>query len=620
MHKLLNDNIGKKVLLFGNESIARGAIEAGVAFASTYPGTPSSEISVNLFQISQETELYFEYSANEKVAMEAAAGAANSGLKSLCIMKQVGLNVASDPLITLAYIGVKAGMVVINADDPAIFSSQNEQDNRYYGKIAGIPVIEPSSIDEARSMLVYAFEISERLNLPVIFRTTTRINHSTEIISLGEIKKINTAGKFVKDPFNQIAVPAVARKLHPRLLDAMKKAEELCETSIHNFIQGNEVDGEWGIICNGVSYNYIWDAVNELEIADKTAICRIGFSNPMPQQMITNFLAKRKKVLIVEEGEPVMEEAVRSIAQKAGIIIPINGKSEKLFSRLYEFDPEMVKEKIANYFKVSYKPAPLIDTSDLPNIPMRPPNMCPGCSHRATYYNVKKAAEGMDTILPGDIGCYGLGFLPPLSMGDFLICMGSSVGTACGFSKAVPDKKTISFIGDSTFFHSGMPGLANAVFNNHNFTLVIFDNDITAMTGYQPHPGTDMKRTGFEGFGRVSIENTVRGLGVPHVTVIRPYKVKSSIKAIKEALDFKGVSVVISRERCLRYAAGFQKSKKRTYYISDKCKNHRTCVNEIACPAFFIENEKVKIAPDMCAGCTLCAQICPENAILPVKK
>jgi len=616
MHKLLADNPGQTLLLLGNEAIARGAIEAGVAFATTYPGTPSSEISVNFFQMMQETDLYFEYSTNEKVALEVAAGAANSGLRTMCVMKHVGMNVAADALMTLAYVGVRAGLVIISADDPYMFSSQNEQDNRYYGNLSGLPIVEPSSVEEAKEMVSYAFELSEKLQEPVIFRTTTRINHSTAPVVLGEIKPRITKGDFTKDPFNYVTVPAVSRNLHVKLLKHIEAAENLSESSNYNFVIG---DGNWGIICNGVSYNYVSDAIKDLKIGDRVKVLRIGFSHPMPANLIKAFLKGCEKVLVVEEGEPYMEAAVKVFAQDAGLTLPIQGKGEKLFSRLFEFDPGQVRQCIAFYFDHPYTPADIPDLSDIPEIPQRPPNLCAGCSHRATYYAVKKAAEGMETIYPTDIGCYTLGFLPPLSMGDFLICMGSSVGTSCGFSKAT-DKKVIGFIGDSTFFHAGLPGLVNAVFNNHNFTLVILDNGTTAMTGHQPHPGVNMEKLNYEGYGQVSIEAVVKAIGVSHVTVIRPYRIKKSIAAIRDALEYKGVSVIISKETCSLYARALKLPRGKSFYIGDKCKNHKDCIKNLACPAFYLEDDRARIDPALCMGCSVCAQICPENAIMPLKE
>ncbi len=616
MHKLLNDSPGEKIMLLGNEAIARGAIEAGVAFSTTYPGTPSSEISLNLFQMSQESDLYFEYSTNEKVALEVAAAAANSGLRTFCMMKHVGLNVAADPLMTLAYVGVTGGMVILTADDPAMFSSQNEQDNRYYAKFGNFPMLEPSSVPEAKEMMKYAFELSEELNQPVILRTTTRINHSNAFVTFGDIKERKTKGKFIREPSRCVTVPAVSRQLHVKVLEKMEKAKGLGEASDFNIIEGS---GKLGIITNGVSFHYAQDAVKDLGVENNTKILRLGFSNPMPEKMIKDFLKGCEKVLVIEEGEPFMEEAVKAFAQEEKIVIPINGKSDELFSRLYEYDPAMVRQNMASFFGLEYTPKEKLPMDNVPELPMRPPNLCSGCSHRATFYEVQNAAKGMDIVCPTDIGCYTLGFLPPLNTGDFVICMGSSVSSSCGFGQAT-DQKVVSFIGDSTFFHSGITGLVNSVFNNHNFTLVILENDITAMTGHQPHPGVDMERFGLDGYGRINIENLVRALGVKHVSVIKPFKVKKSIGIIKEALEYQGVSVIISQEPCALYAKSLKLLKPRAFKVTDKCVDHRDCINSIACPSFFIEDGKVNIDADTCVGCAVCAQICPENAITPVKK
>ncbi len=616
MHKLLNDSPGEKIMLLGNEAIARGAIEAGVAFATTYPGTPSSEISLNLFQMSQESDLYFEYSTNEKVALEVAAAAANSGLRTFCMMKHVGLNVAADPLMTLAYVGVTGGMVILSADDPAMFSSQNEQDNRYYAKFGNLPMLEPSSVPEAKEMMKYAFDLSEELKQPVLLRTTTRINHSNAFVTFGDMKPRQTKGKFIREPSRCVTVPAVSRQLHVKLLEKMEKAKDICESSDFNPIKGS---GKFGIIANGVSFHYALDAVKDLGVEADTKILRLGFSNPMPEKLIKGFLQDCEKVLVIEEGEAFMEEAVKAFAQEAGLMIPINGKSKTLFSRLFEYDPAMVRGNIASYFGIEYTPKEKLSSDNVPSIPMRPPNLCSGCSHRATFYEVKQAAGDMDIICPTDIGCYTLGFLPPLNTGDFVICMGSSVSTSCGFGQAT-DQKVVSFIGDSTFFHSGITGLVNAVFNNHNFTLVILENGITAMTGHQPHPGVDMERFGLDGFGRVNIEKLVRALGVEHVSVIKPFKVKKSIETIREALEYKGVSVILSQEPCALYAKSLNLLKPRAFKVSDRCVDHKDCVNTIACPSFYIEDGRVKIDADTCVGCAVCAQICPENAIVPVKK
>ena len=615
MHKLLTDQPGQRMLMLGNEAIARGALEAGVALASTYPGTPSSEISLNLFQVARETELYFEYSTNEKVALEVAAAAANAGVRTMCMMKHVGVNVAADALMTLAYVGTRAGLVLVSADDPYMFSSQNEQDNRYYGKLSGLPVLEPSSVAEAKDMVPYAFELSEQLNEPVILRTTTRINHATAVVALGSLKPPQPRGHFDKNPSQFVTVPAVSRQLHVRLLENIGRAAGLSDASPYNFETG---EGAWGIICNGVSYAYAADALQNLKIEKRTRILRIGFSHPLPPRRIKAFLAACDKVLVVEEGEPFMEEAVKAMAQEEGLTLPIRGKADDLFSRLYEFDPAMVRSVIAHFFGVDHDMPAKPDLSDVPEMPPRPPTLCAGCSHRATFYAVKKATEGLDTIHPSDIGCYTLGFLPPLTMGDFVICMGASTGSAGGFAQAT-DQKVVAFIGDSTFFHSGIPGLINAVFNNHDITLIILDNRTTAMTGHQPNPGVDMQELHLDGYGQIAIEPLVRALGVAHVTTIKPYNVKKSIAAIREAVRFEGVSVVIAKEKCTLYAKALKQLHGKAFQITDRCANHRACINDLGCPAFFLEKDSVHIDPDICTGCAVCAQVCPEHAIAPLK-
>lgn len=615
MHALLTGKPGDKQLLLGNEAIVRGALEAGVAFATAYPGTPSSEVPLNFFQIRQETDLYFEYSTNEKVALEVAAGAAVSGLRTMVTMKHVGVNVAADPLMTLAYTGVNGGMVVMTADDPSLFSSQNEQDNRFYARLSGLPMLEPTTPQEAKDMTIYAFDLSEKLNLPVLLRTTTRINHSRGIVTLGELAPRRTKGNFVKDPFSYVTVPAVSRNLHVKLLKKYDQSLEEANRSSFNAIIGQ---GKLGIVTQGVSFCYVQDALEEMKVTGAFSVLKVGFSHPFPEELVEKFLARVDKVLVVEELEPVMEEAVRAAAQRIGRQIPIEGKGQGLLTRLYEYEPVQVKKSIAQYFDLPYQKKEPVEVSDLPVLPGRPPNLCPGCPHRSTFYAVKKVA-GTEAIYPTDIGCYTLGLLPPLSMADFVICMGSSASSAAGFSRAT-DKPVIAFIGDSTFFHSGITGLINAFHNNHRFTLVILDNGTTAMTGHQPHPGVDSSLLGRPN-NQVSIEALVKGIGVKMVTVVHPKKVKETMEAVKKSLAFDGVSVIISQEICPLYARRvLPPAKAKTFAVNEsRCKNHRDCVNLFACPAFYIEKDRVKINENLCIGCAVCAQVCPENAILPRK-
>ncbi|MBW2030220.1 MAG: indolepyruvate ferredoxin oxidoreductase subunit alpha [Deltaproteobacteria bacterium] len=616
MHKLLTDSPGREMLLLGNEAIARGALEAGLAFATCYPGTPSSEIPEQFFQVSKETDLYFEFSTNEKVAVEVGAGAAVSGLRTMVTMKHVGLNVAADPIMTLAYEGVKGGMVIVSADDPSLFSSQNEQDNRYYARLSSLPMLEPTNVQEMKDIAKMAFELSEALELPVLLRTTTRLNHIRGPVKLGELEPRRIKGDFKKNPFHWVAVPAVSRNLHKILLEKFERALEKAEESEYNEILGN---GRWGIVTNGVSFNYVRDAVEDLRIGDKVSILKLGFSWPFPKKLCSDFLNRMDKVLVVEELEPVMENELKAVAQEKGLLLPIQGKGIGELSRIFEYDPAMVRRAIGEYFGVDYQAQGRVDTSDIPELPGRPPNLCAGCPHRATYYAVKKV-YGDETIYPSDIGCYTLGLLPPMSAADFLICMGSSVSSSCGFSWA-NDQKVVSFIGDSTFFHSGITGLINAVHNNHKFTLVILDNGTTAMTGHQPHPGVNTGPMGVERT-QVSIEGVVKGCGVRDVHVVRPFKVKKTIDAVKASLEYDGLSVIISQEYCPLFARAIGERKRtRPFYINlDKCKGHRVCINELACPAMVLEGYHVTINEDLCTGCSVCAQICPENAILPAKK
>ena len=616
MHMLLRDKPGERVLLLGNEAIARGALEAGVAFAAAYPGTPSSEIALQFFQISAQTDLYFEYSANEKVALEMAAGAAMCGLRTMATMKHVGVNVASDALMTLAYTGVKGALVVLAADDPFMFSSQNEQDTRWYGRLSGLPILEPSTVDEAREMTVQAFELSEMLELPVILRTTTRINHASGMVTLGPMRKRTVQGQFDKSPMDYVCIPAVSRRLHPKLLDKIERAAALSDQSPLNRIEGS---GLWGIVCNGVSYGYVSDAISELGMTDGFRVLRVGFSHPFPEALVQRFLEGCEKVLVAEEGAPYLEEAVRNCAQRSGMTLPVHGKGASLFSRVYEFDPLMVKQVIASCFDLSFSPPVPIPVDTLPEVPARPPNLCPGCPHRATYAAVREVF-GDEAIYPTDIGCYTLGLLPPLHMGDFLIAMGAGIGTAGGFSRAT-GRKVVAFIGDSTFFHSGLSPLASAVYNNHDFLVVVLDNGTTGMTGHQPHPGVDLAHLNMDRTP-VSIESAVKGLGVTQVITVNPFKFRKTVEAVRELSRFPGVSVLIAKAGCPLYEKtrpGYRK--KHAFQVNAaKCRSHKDCVSKIACPAFYVSDGRVKIDTDRCTGCTLCVQVCSENAIVPVSR
>ena len=621
MSELLNGQAGERRLFLGNEAIVRGALEAGVSLAATYPGTPASEIGDRFYEISRQTDLFFEYSVNEKVALEVAAGASAAGLRAMASMKHVGLNVAADALITLGYVGVKGGLVIISADDPSLFSSQNEQDNRYYARMAGLPMLEPASPQEAKDMTRAAFALSEELGLPVLLRTTTRVNHTRGPVTLGELSPRTGQGRFDKDPFSLVMVPAVAREAHARLLAKQDKVRARAEISPFNTITGQ---GPWGIVTSGVAAAYVEDAILELNLADRVTILKLGFTHPLPEKLIVDFLGRVERVLVVEELEPFLEDGLKALAQAKGLTLPIQGKGEELFSRLYEYQPALVRQVTARYFGVPWEAPQPATPGELwgGNLPDRPPNLCPGCPHRAMYYAVKIALKdlGREGIFPTDIGCYTLGLLPPLSMADYLICMGSSISTAAGISRAT-GQTVVAFIGDSTFFHAGLTGLANAVHNGHDFLLVILDNGTTAMTGHQPHPGVTMVPPGYPG-KPINLEGIVRALGVEQVWAVNPFKYKESLAATKAALDSKGLRVLISQAPCFLYEARVTGKKRRArFQVLEDCGDCRHCLDYFGCPAMSVKpnsgRTQMLIDHDLCSGCAFCVQFC--ECIRPVK-
>jgi indolepyruvate ferredoxin oxidoreductase alpha subunit len=610
MHELLMPKSDRKQMLLGNEAIVRGALEGNVRFVAAYPGTPSSEIIDRFYQLGPEAGVYVEYSVNEKVSMETACAAAVSGVRSLCSMKHVGLNVAADAFMTLAYVGVKAGMVLVVADDPSLHSSQNEQDNRYYAKMAGVPMLEPSTPEEAKEMTLAALEISEKYQIPCILRTTTRVNHCRGPVAFGDITAEAPVAEFRKDPFNMVVVPMVGRKLRVALLDKISRMREEAERSPLNFTVG---EGKWGVVTNGVSYLYVRDALRELGIEDRVKVLKLGFTYPHPKELIRSFLQGLEKVLVVEELEPFLEEAVKVVAQEAGLAVRIAGKGEKLIPQAFELDAVKVKVAMSNFFGVSYEaPKPFT----IPELPQRPPNLCPGCPHRATFVSVKKVF-GEDAVYPTDIGCYTLGLLPPLRMADFLICMGSSVSTAGGFSKVL-DRPVVAFIGDSTFFHSGLPGLVNAVAQDHRFLLVILDNGTTAMTGHQPHPGVELTPQGKQE-PKVSIEEMVRGCGVDRIAIVNPLQMKKTqdvLEGLREKLKEPGVSVLISKSPCPLFENRMLRKKQKVVFEVDaSCDLCKRCLDELGCPAFVWEKSAagetcIRINEGLCSGCSVCAQMC----------
>ncbi len=542
---ILEDRPGDRFLLLGNEAIARGVIEAGIHAVTTYPGTPASEVGDTIAQIANDARIYMEYSTNEKVALEVAAGASLAGARSLTAMKMVGLNVASDALITLAYTGVKGGLVIVAADDPDCFSSQNEQDSRYYVLLANIPCLEPSNSQEAKDMLLSAFEISERLKLPVMVRMATRVSHTRGIVTFGPIRR-EKPGLFVRDPKGLVMVPENARTQHRVLLEKMDLATGISEDSRHNRVAGG---GTVGLVTSGVSYDYCVEALQLIDV--RARILKIGMVNPLPAKRIRKFLQNLRKVIVVEELEPILETQVKAIVGDMKKWVEVCGKQDGFFPRYGEFSTRAVA---AGLSRILGKPLPsdydkyLRKAAEISqSIPARPPVLCPGCPHIASFRAIRLATEGK-AIVATDIGCYTLGYQPPLSVGDVMLCMGASAGLAAGISKFT-DRPVVGVVGDSTFFHGAIPGLINAAYNNHRFVYVVLDNLTTAMTGHQPHPGTGITAVGTT-HKRILVEDVAKACGIGYVRVVDPFEHRTAVSILHEAISQNGPAVVIFRRAC----------------------------------------------------------------------
>jgi indolepyruvate ferredoxin oxidoreductase alpha subunit len=604
LDRLVSAETGK-LLLLGNEAIVRGALEGGIRVAAAYPGTPSSEIIDTFYEVSKKTGVYAEYSTNEKVALEVSAGAATAGLRAICSMKHVGLNVASDAFVTLAYTGVRAGFVVVTADDPQCWSSQNEQDNRYYAKLANVPMLEPSNSQEAKDMTLSGLDLSEKLELPVLLRTTTRVSHTLSPVTLGPITKGPAKGQFIKDTERFVMVPSNALKMHDVLLRKMEKAQEISESSVYNrmVLEGREL----GIVTSGAASNYAVEAAEKLGL--KASILKLGMTNPLPSKMILKFTQGHEKILVVEELEPILENDVRSISSSTESKAKIYGKLTGHLPRSREYSTRIVYDGIAKVTgKPSYAEAMGLRPLSVGGVPSRPPVLCPGCPHRASFYVMKTTFE-KKIIYCTDIGCYALGIQQPLQVGDILICMGASLGTASGISLS-QGEPAVAIVGDSTFFHASIPALINAVYNNHKIVVVVLDNCTTAMTGFQPHPGVKTSEC-----PNVLIENVAQGCGVKYVKVADPMNIEETRKILTEAVSFQGPSVVVLRHICSIYERRHG-AKHHPYLVSEEeCSGCLACIKSLGCPAFHIINGKVKIDEVLCTGCGFCVHICPKKSI-----
>lgn len=615
--EILTAEEGRKLFLLGNEAAVRGALEAGVSVASTYPGTPSSEIGDVFCNLAREAGIYFEFSVNEKVAFEVSTAAAAGGLRSFVFMKHVGLNVAADALMSTVYTGVKGGMIILSADDPSMHSSQNEQDNRIIARLANIPLLEPSNPQEVKDLIKFGLDISEQFEIPILLRTTTRISHMRGVVTLGKVIAGKKKGIFKKDPSKYVVVPQFVVQMRKRLQEKIIQIQKIADKSNLNKIidmKGKEL----GIITSGAAFNYVIDVVQGKGL--KARILKLTFSYPFPEQTVLDFVNTVDKVLIAEEVEPVIEKEVLALFGRYGINKRLYGKLDGSLPIIYEFNPDIVSSGIEKIINRKLRGRKSLK-SQLP-LPLRSPVLCPGCPHRPAYYALKKAIKKLklkeeDIIYSSDIGCYALALQPPYEMADYCICMGSSLGIGSGFTKTT-SQRVVAFIGDSTFFHGGMPGLVNAIHHKEKLLLVVMDNRTTAMTGGQPHPGVPL-----DGMGNpareISIEEVARGMGAGLVKTVDPFNLKETEEIFIEALRFEEVAVVITKHPCamITAARNKQSGKKTGYKINQKkCIRCLLCVKSFTCPAFFInKDDSVNINSLLCNGCGVCVQICPKEAI-----
>ena len=568
----------KKIML-GNEAFARGAWEAGVTVVSSYPGTPSTEVTES---IAKYDEVHVEWAPNEKVGVEVAMGASLGGARSLSCMKHVGLNVAADPFFTAAYTGVTGGMVVLVADDNGCHSSQNEQDSRFHGRSAGVPVLEPADSQECRDYIKFAYDLSEQYDTVVLLRSNTRISHSRGIVEMGE-RIDREIIPYEKNVQKYVAMPAMARKLHVAQEDRLKQiASDACDWEINDV---QMADPSIGIITSGICYEYAKDALPE------ASFLKLGIINPLPRELIKDFASNVDRLYVIEEGQPFIEEQIRSW----GIHVS-SGKD--MFTVQGEYSANMIRE--------AFGEDPHFDQIDVTDAPGRPPLLCAGCPHKGLFYVLSK----LKTRVFGDIGCYTLAALPPTSSIDSCLCMGASIGMAHGFEKAVSGKEnTVAVLGDSTFLHSGITGLINMSYNGSKGTVIILDNRITGMTGHQQNPASGKNAKG-EPAPAIDLKTLCEACGVKHVVEIDPFDVKDLEKVVREETSRDELSVIITKRPC----AMIVKQPDIPNLVTDRCKNCRMCM-KIGCPAIEVRDEKPFIVSDRCVGCGLCSRVCPFNAI-----
>ena len=608
----LEDEMHQEYLM-GNEAIAKGAIAAGVHLVAGYPGTPSTEVLENVAKY-RTKDTYVEWSVNEKTAMEVAAGAAYAGARVMVTMKQVGLNVASDPLMSLEYVGIEGAMVVLVADDPGPISSQTEQDTRRFAGFSKLPCFDPSSPLEAYEMVQEAFDYSEKYKTPVFLRPTTRIDHAYAVVSVKdeeEYQKKNVPG-FVKDTNRWVIFPRLSYGAHKKIEYRNEELQDVFSLYQRNEILNPDASGKKGIVTHGASFGYTMEA---LKGYPDIKLFRVATPYPFPEKKALEFLEGLDEVLVIEELDPVLEDAVTYLAGKHHLSVNVFGKR----SRHVLYQGENSVDLVKGYLKAFLgDPETEAGSSDIDNtspdtppaLPVRPPVLCAGCPHRASFYAVKQAMKGQKTIFCGDIGCYTLGNAAPLDMTDTCLCMGAAMGIAQGVWRMEPDTKCFAFAGDSTFFASAVPGVINALYNRAEVTFIVLDNSTTAMTGHQPHPGTGETMMGDVAEG-ISIEGILRGIGLQFVETVNPLEHEKAVETVKRAAGQPGVKAIIFKYPCIA------KSRKRPALQVDqeKCIGCTKCIREIGCPALVRLDGEVRIDAGLCTGCGLCGQICPVQAI-----
>lgn len=593
--------------LMGNAAIAMGAIAAGLNVVSGYPGTPSTEVLETTAK-HNDGSIYVEWSTNEKAAMELAAGAAYCGARTMVTMKQVGLNVASDPLMSLAYIGVKGGMVILVADDPGPISSQTEQDTRRFAAFSKLPCFDPSSVQEAYDMIQEAFAYSERYHTPVLFRPTTRVCHGYASITVKDAAEyqVNSPEGFVKDSSKWVIFPKLSYQNHIRMEKRNTELQSVFSGYPRNRIYPEtDTACQKGIATHGISFSYTMEALH-----GKAAprLLKVATPFPFPEQLAVEFLQGLDEVLCLEELDPVIEQELVYLCGKYHLPTRIRGKLTEDVALAGENSCDSVAADLAAF--LGWQPPEQNTADQPPELPVRPPVLCAGCPHRASFFAVKEAMKGKKSVFCGDIGCYTLGNAMPLDMVDTCLCMGAGVNMTQGIGKIEPDTTCFAFVGDSTFFASAITGMVNAVYNQANMTLVVLDNSTTAMTGHQPHPGTGKTMMG-QVVDKVSIEDTLHGIGVKTVETVNPLHLQEAIDCVKRVAVQDGVKAIIFKSPC----AVLIKSGKPAQIEESKCIQCKKCIRTLGCPAIMLQDGKVQIEQALCTGCGLCAQVCPTAAI-----